>query len=293
MGKHFGVTKDLKLYKKDVDIRSSQILAEKRKRAQAYVAMNYILSLNDYFEFFSKDTFRLAKYCKYLAQSFRLKTVTSELVLYPFTEPEFDISNLLASYNITKEEIKKLMPKKNLKSIFSPMERIILYFDLPFPIRRVKFKNFIRYAEEVDNIFFLASYNAKYRFKTPIITPEILFITLMEEKEYQSGKLLLKFFSNELQWLLLRFKLIKRVYHQEINIRQKISLSQQHFAYFLKRSISERGFNELIERNKLAEGILYFRNNLILRILEVDLIKCLDTEIHRSIRFTNKRKYTT
>lgn len=75
---------------------------------------------------------------------------------------------------------------------------------------------------EVHFLLEKAGENALFRFKTPIITPEILFITLMEEKNTKVGKILNKILKNSLDWYLIRYKLIKRIHNQEMNIRGEI-----------------------------------------------------------------------
>ena len=58
------------------------------------------------------------------------------------------------------------------------------------------------YNYDVKIILDRAIKNA-YRFKTPVITPEILFLTILEEKETTGGKLLKLLLDNDLNWNLL------------------------------------------------------------------------------------------
>ena len=55
-----------------------QIRFEKRRRNQAYKALDYILARVSYFDFFSSNAFTLALYSKYFTQLYTKKIVTSE-----------------------------------------------------------------------------------------------------------------------------------------------------------------------------------------------------------------------
>jgi hypothetical protein len=63
---------------------SEKIIIEKRRRNQAYMALDYLLSAITYFDFFSSDAFKIVKNAKYLAQICN-KNVTSELLLLLFS----------------------------------------------------------------------------------------------------------------------------------------------------------------------------------------------------------------
>ena len=54
---------------------SQKIALEKRRRHQVYTLLDYALSVVTYFDFFSKDTFKIIEYAKYLAQSIKMKNL--------------------------------------------------------------------------------------------------------------------------------------------------------------------------------------------------------------------------
>ena len=78
----------------------NQIAIEKRKRNQAYLALDYILSRVTYFDFFSSDAFKISTYSKHFAQIFQKKNVTSELLLLPFFYCESNISSFFSELNL-------------------------------------------------------------------------------------------------------------------------------------------------------------------------------------------------
>jgi len=73
----------------------NQIKSERRRRNQSYQALDYIISRVTYFDFFSADAFNITKYGKYFAQILNKKTVTSEILLFPFIYCDSNLSLLL------------------------------------------------------------------------------------------------------------------------------------------------------------------------------------------------------
>jgi hypothetical protein len=144
----------------------------------------------------------------------------------------------------------------------------------------------------MNQIFEKTIENALNRFKTPVVTPEILFITLMEEKTCKAGKLIKKVLKTDANWYLLRYRLIKRLHSQEVLIRSEITKNQHYFAYLMKTRFSEVDFNKLIKNNLILTAVSFFRNSLIKDILKQNIFEILKDEIFTSIKFINKRKYS-
>lgn len=270
-----------------------KILSEKRKRAQIYSALNHFITLNTYFDFFSFDAFKIATNSRNLAKSFQSKTVACEHLLLPFLETSSEISHILDESGFNKKEILKFLEQKNGSKLFSFKEQLAFKLNLPF-LRKKRFQdNSINFSLEVNQIFEKAAENALSRFKTPVITSEILFITLMEEKKNKVAKFITKSVSDKMQWYLLRYKLIKRIHHNELNIRTRVPKNEQYFAYLLKTQIPEIQFDRLIENDILALGVLFFRNKLLSKVRSLSLPSHLEKEIYRSIKITRVRKYSS
>lgn len=273
--------------------KSNKLLLEKRKRSQAYLTLDYFLSYISYFDFFSNDAFQIALYSKCFTQSCQKKIVTSDFLLFPFFDTNSELGEILKEAHFTKNHLKFYLfnhDKKNGFFLFQKhFNRLFSnFFDHRF------FDTSIKFSHEVNLLFEKASENALIRFKTPVITPEILLITLMEEKQSKAGKIIQKILPNPLDWYLLRYRLIKRIHNHEMNIRCEIEKNEHYFTYLLKTQLTELQFDRLIENNELFSlGVLYFRNKLILEILQQNLAKHLEKDISKSIKVTNLRKYSS
>jgi hypothetical protein len=291
---------DQYIYSGQNKTKNEKIFAERRRRNQIYQLLDHNLSNVSYFDFFSKDTFGLVIKGLYLSQAVNKETLSPEVLLLPFLDSTFEFSSLLKEYGINETETGTLISsssKINPKS-FSDKRNYFIYrlfkkflnislFEQSF----VKFD--VKNSHESNLIFEKAAENALARFKTPVITPEILFITMMEQKNNRVGKIIKKFLKNDTDWYLLRYKLIKRIHYQETDIRTNVRKNDHYFVYLLKLNLGEYEFNRLIETESLNLGVSVFRNRLILQLLKVDLFNQLENEIHKSIKVSNKRNYSS
>ncbi len=279
---------------------SLKIELEKRKRHQTYLALDYLLSSLTYFDFFSGETFNIVKNAKYLAQICN-RNVTSEFLLLPFFSHPSEVSIVLEEFGLSQIDVENLIIRKFLsnkkENFFEKQKEKIshLIHDVKglFILETVSLDQNVNYSHEVNQIFERSAENALQRFKTPVITPEILFITMMEEKNSAVSKLLRKALKTDTQWYLFRYKLIKRIHKQESNIRGEIIKNQHFFAYLMKTQLSELEFNKLIETENLAKGVSFFRNTLVSKILETNIFEKLLEEILTSIKVNNKRSYSS
>ena len=270
-----------------------KIQLERRRRHQAYTALDYHLSLTTYFDFFSYDTFQIAKEAKYLAQIEKQKIVTTEILLFSFFSKHLKISEVLNNFGIKKEII--------LENVFSSsnkedtmIENLIKKFQISFPItfQSLVPDSEIEYSKEVNYIFQKAAENAFQRFKTPLIGTEILFLTLLEEEDTLAAKIIKESFPNEFDWFSLRYELIKRIYNQESMIRTEVGSNQEYFAYLLKTRFSDFEFESLIANGYFSQSVLSFRNQLISEALKIDLYKCLEEEVYNSMKLNRKKILT-
>ena len=133
-----------------------------------------------------------------------------------------------------------------------------------------------------------------YRFKTPIITPEILFLTIFEEKETTGGKLLKLLLTNDLNWNLLRYEILKKLHHQETQVQGNIFKNTRYYAYLLKIEMVDEQFEKLIEKDDFAYIVSAYRDLVISKVLDCDVFDTLEKEIKYSIQINKKRKaYST
>ena len=277
---------------------AEKILIEKRRRHQTYMALDYFLSAVTYFDFFSSDAFKIVKNAKYLAQICE-KSVTSELLLLPFFSYPSHVSAILKDFEITEamvETVVASLQKTKKENFFQKQKNSIkqtLRNVKGFFVRETLALNQnVKYSHEVNKIFEKAAENALSRFKTPVISPEILFITIIEDKNSKASRIIKKFLKTDVEWYLLRYKLIKRIHNQESNIRSEVIKNQHYFAYLMKIQLTDFEFNKLIENEALAKGVSLFRNTLISKILKIDIFEEISEEIYTSMKITNKRSYS-
>jgi hypothetical protein len=251
-----------------------QIIFEKRKRHQTYMALDYFLAVNTYFDFFSPEAFKIIKHSTQIAN-----LITSEV----------NLELLFLSYSFNDSKIDKLLsdklPSLKNKETLNSKKKI-------FPENHPKFINESFFSNEVLQVFEKSLENALRRFKTPVITAEILLVTLMEEKGKELKIIFKKCFPTDMEWYLYRYHLIKLIHNQESTIRSEITTNQQYFAYLMKTQLQDSEFNSLVENSKLAEGVFVFRNSLILKTLELNILNSVLSDIKNSIKVTNNRKYS-
>ena len=276
---------------------SEKIIMEKRKRYQTYMALDYMLSAVTYFDFFSYDTFQIVKKSKYWAQICN-KNVTSEFLLLPFFTYPSEVSVILKEFNITQNMIEtfliRTLEKKNQtffqKFYQNSLKQIPRFLGIS---EEYSINESIKYSHEVNLLFEKAAENALVRFKTPVISPEILFITMIEEKDTKVSKIIRKFLNNDTKWYLMRYKLIKHLHNQESNIRGEVVKNQHYFAYLLKTQLTNSEFTKLIENEALSKGVAFFRNTLVSKILETNIFEKLNEETKNSMKLNKKRSYST
>ena len=275
-------------------MKQDKINREIRKRHYTYTLLDYILSNSTYFDFFSLDTFQVLMHTKYVG-SICLSTekvIGSEFFLFSFLTLDLPIKKFLEDHNISSKEIGLLISSVNQLNSKVLIDKKDFYFRKIFKDFQLSKIKPLKYAHEVNLLLEKTAENALLRFKTPVITPEIFLITLMEEKNNKSGKLLKKLLKTESNWYLLRYKLIKRIHLQESEIKSKVKKNEHYFTYLLKICLSELEFNTLIEQNSLATGSSFFRNQVVYELLSIDFLKMLYQEIHNSLNNTAIRKYS-
>jgi hypothetical protein len=270
----------------------NQINLEKRKRHQAYKALDYVLSRVTYFDFFSANAFTIATYSKYFSHLFKKKIVSSEYLLLPFFYCDSNLSSFLSTYNLDANIFEFITSNKE-KSDSQISTFFSRFNSSQISLKEIELNANIEYSLEVNQIFEKAAENAMTRFKTPVITSEILFITLMEEKKSKASRLIKDLLGSETEWQLLRYRIIKGLHNQEAMIRSEVSKNQQYFAYLLKTELKEAEFEKLLETESLAKGTSLFRNTLISEVMQIDIFNLLCQEVFVSIKTNNKRTYSS
>jgi hypothetical protein len=268
---------------------SKKVLLEKRKRHQAYITIDYLLGFLTYFDFFSNDTFQIVKNSIFFSKLLEKNTITSDVLLISLLDEKFELSKVLKEYNLSQESLLGIFSNTDSKT--GKKNSFSTFFSKKAKSEEFEEKEII-YSQEMNQLFEKIVENALYRFKTPVVTPDLLFITFMEEKTTKAGKLITKMLKNEANWYLVRYRLIKRLHSQEVLIRGEITKNQHYFAYLMKTRFSEFDFNKLINNELLLTAVSFFRNFLVKDILKQNLFQTLGDEISHSIKINNKRKYS-
>jgi len=268
---------------------SKKVLLEKRKRHQAYITIDYLLGFLTYFDFFSNDTFQIVKNSIFFSKLLEKNTITSDVLLISLLDEKFELSKVLKEYNLSQESLLGVFSNTDSKT--GKKNSFSTFFSKKAKSEEFEEKEII-YSQEMNQLFEKIVENALYRFKTPVVTPDLLFITFMEEKTTKAGKLINKMLKNEANWYLVRYRLIKRLHSQEVLIRGEITKNQHYFAYLMKTRFSEFDFNKLIKNELLLTAVSFFRNFLVKDILKQNLFQTLGDEISHSIKINNKRKYS-
>jgi hypothetical protein len=152
----------------------------------------------------------------------------------------------------------------------------------------------ICFSSDSHSLFVRLAENSLIRFKTPVMTPEMLFVTMMEQRKTTLvGSIILKIIDDETDWYLLRYKLMKRIYAQELSIRTELEDEQQYFAYLLKINLPESEFKKSTESTLIDLAADLYRSELFTRILSINLFKVMNNDIRKSNRILNKRRYIT
>lgn len=297
--------------------RALLIKSEKRRRVQVYNTIDYFLNISNFMSFYSKDLIKILSYShiwshlKFTSNEDGLKNIDqkeiqTEDILYSFILSESNLQKILIDYNLNFDNLSEFF-----ENTTSPKKESILS-NFSFSKINLKIKSFInkisskkkdgeknviewkekpKFSKEALLIFEKSLLNAIDRFKTPVITPEIFFITLMESKNCKASKIIKKILPRESDWYMLRYKLIKNIHFEESHVRNDIIRNQKYFGYLLKSRLSQLEFSRLIDLDLLGLAVSYFRTKLLKKALQINLLAELQKDILISAK-VNKRKYS-
>lgn len=272
------------------DLILEKIKQEKRRRNQIYQSLDYLLSHLSYFDFFSKDAFQIILQAKQFASFHKKQTITSEILLLGFFGHKNELRSFLMDFDLDPNTLSSLLCQTNaIYEQYSQIKNYIYGKDF----ENEEYKEKIGFDSEIKKIFEQAIKNGLSRFKTPIISSEILFITMMEDQTINGSKLIKNMIGDETKWYLIRYQLIKRIHQQESLIRGEVSINQHYFACLLKRQLNDLELARLIEKQEFAIAVSLFRNTLVSSILAQDIFENILKDINKSIRFRKLRKYSS
>jgi hypothetical protein len=288
-------------YSNPLQTIEEKIKHEKRRRNQAYIMLDYFLSATTYVDFFAFDAFRMTIDAKHYAQVCKKKKVTSEFLFYAFFSLDPTFSELLERYKVSKKRTGQIITASTSSQTHRPsffqrqlyrLKAFIHDFRPSAFSEEFSVDSSITFSRQTQLLFERAAENAMTRFKTPLISSEILFITLMEEKGTRMAKVIKELIPDKNDWLLLRYQLIKRLHRKETSIRNDVKKSQKYFGYLLHTQITDAQFTALMDNETLASRVTIFRNKLIKEIVKQDYFDALDKEVYNSIKISKQRSYS-
>lgn len=262
---------------------------EIRRRLYFYTNLELLASRMTIFDVMNTETFQILLHSKRIAKHYNFEEVTEEILLLAIFSGKKLIHHSLKKANVNKKEIYgEFLIKHPIyePNIFQKIGNFIVekIFLEKKPLLDKKFN----FSIECLDLFFKASENTFERFKTFVITPEILLLTLLEAKH----PLLMKGLKNKKKWYLLRYILLKRIYLEEMLIQQKLKTNQFLYIYLLKSRIPQRTYHFSIigKRRKLLYSA--FRCLLFSDVLKWDRLKFLEEQTRRSIRINSILRYS-
>jgi len=266
---------------------NDKIKLEKRKRNQVYSSINYLKSHSNKFDFFSSDSVKILRSANQLSKKFNQENIGSEFLLLAFFQSQIQLLKIFEKFDISSELIENY-----ISTAYKKAEDLGQNSSFFSKLKKENILNSkIEYNFEVKNIIETCIENS-YRFKTPVITSEILFLTLLENEKSSSGILLKKILKNDIQWNLLRYEILKKIHYQETTLQGSISKNFRYFAYLLKLELSDNKFEKLLSKNEFSFAIEAYRDLITSKILEVNIFQVLENEIKFSIRSNNFRTYS-
>lgn len=283
---------------------SDQKLFEQRRKQVAYSLLNRSLGLTSIFDFFSQDAFTIVLNAKLFAQKSKTKLVHNEMLLISAVNSDLSMSQILQSYNLDRYLLEKVysqyVTKKEPALILNHKifaRKIIYILDkvLNFLatikislLNKDQYQPQPKFSEACLFLFEQAAQNAQKQFHTPVISADILVFTMMENKQLKIGQIFLSALKDQLEWLMLRYQLIKRIYAQEAGIREQLKTNHFYYLYLLKTQITDSKYDAICKNESLEHKALVLRTVLIKRALKTNLAKQITNLIvHRP----NKRKY--
>lgn len=281
-----------------------KIILEKRKRNQIYTTLNYLNPHKNKFDFFSSDALTILKLSKEITKKFNQEKLTTEILLLTFFNRDSELTDILHKYNISFQTIQKYIiygykldnlytreVSKNTPKVFLTISNLFKLVNSSFQ-KKILISANVPYNYEVNLILDKAIANA-YRFKTPVITPEIIFLTLLEEQDTSAGQLLKLILGTDLNWNLLRYEILKKLHNQETQVQGKIFKNTRYYAYLLKIEMNDEQFEKLLDKKDFAKIVSSYRDLVISKVLDSKVFETLEKEIKYSIKIHRKnRKYS-
>lgn len=247
------------------------------------------------------------------------------------------LKEFLRTYHLSFSKFNKLYRNSSylLELIFEKMNRLkttvweysvfldkklelVLEYVLPkFYKRKIPELIEVPFSSAVEELLNEALTETVFRFRTPVLTTDLLLLTLVEkvitDLKFESGSisngipvsfkenslLATKWFENifqnntQIELFLLRYELLKQIHKSESSLRSQISPEQHYFAYLLKTELSEFKIRELLDNETFNSAVSEFRDTLMELSNKTSMHKQLYKDTLENIKLTSDRSYSS
>lgn len=284
---------------------------EIRRRNEFYAYLDVLLSQTTFFDFFTKDSLKILYIAKKLAIYFLQKKIDEDLFLLAFFFYDSKMVSLLKQKGITEKLVlSHYMKKKNIKG-FSTRTIIVRQIShflnfIFYPIRMIKnfVLNKIGFRPQIRKVKMRTSYSllrffektaelALERYKTPAISEQILFLSLLEGEHGKFIREKLEAQSKD-TWLIIRFKILKSIYDDEFPIKNIFKPNKYRYAYLVRKLLSRKQYEVVLDFKALEALTDLFRTEIIKHFLgnEPDYLKRIEKDMIISMGLRRNRKYS-
>ena len=280
---------------------------EKRKQIQIYTLFTFLSSSLSYFDFSSFELMENFQEFTILKPKNTISSFNDILLgICLFTQKNnYFINKSLKNFLIDSS---KLAYKK--KGVLSLFEKI--YFTKNYK----ECKKIL--ANEIKDFYEEAVKKSLVKYKTPVITSEIFFLTSISQNPIFFKNFLKFFIKNQKQWFLLKYKLVRHIYFENYFLNNSINKNLLNYTYLLdkysfikktkkigKNQIESNFFEQIFKimkkffrsKKKLTiikkdnESILKLRSLLFSSLLKSNFQKILEDDILLNVKDFSKRKY--
>jgi hypothetical protein len=281
----------LKFYdeKKWFEKLTNKRFREVRRRLHFYTNLELLASRITIFDVMNQETFKILLHAKRIAKYYNFEEVTEEILILAFLSGKKPIHKLFKKAKVNKEAIyqefltKYPLPKRNIFQKIGEFISERIFFE-----KKVSLDKKFNFSTGCLDVCFKASENTFERFKTFVITPEILLITLLETK----NPLFMKGLEDKKKWYILRYILLRRINTEELLIQTKVKTNQFLYIYLLKSRLPQRTYQFYLGGKRRKILYLAFRSLLFSHVLNWDRLKFLESQTRRSIRINSVLHYS-
>lgn len=284
--------KEIEFYDEEKWIKrlTNKKFREIRRRLYFYTNLELLASRITIFDVMSPETFQILLHAKRIAKYYHFEEVTEEILLLAFLSGKKEINELFKKSKLNKKVVyQEFLTKYKLPSqnIFQKIANFITekIFLEKEPLLDKKFN----FSTGCLDLLFKASENTFEKFKTFVITPEILFVTLMEKRI----PLLLKTLDSQEKWETLKYILLRQIDTENMLVQGKVKPNQLLYIYLLKSKIPQRTYNLYIGGKRRKILYFAFRALIFSKVLKWDRLKFLEAQTRRSIRINSILRYSS